>query len=210
MAGRGALRWVRALLLASVMLAAGCSGHVAAGGVAPPVALLGPMLVVATMAAAPFLEAPASASRVVVLMLAGQGILHGSLDLLGGASTGERAPTTMTMPPSAGGSMQASSLEFVSGAHLGMLIAHVGAALVVVLWLAAGERALWRLVEVSALIVATTWGALRAACTVTPYLLVAVPTLTAPARVDLRPVRRSVWDGRSGPSRRGPPCGCAA
>ena len=37
-------------------------------------------------------------------------------------------------------------LEFLSGAHLGMLVAHVGAALVVVLWLAAGERALWRLV----------------------------------------------------------------
>ena len=46
-------------------------------------ALLGPMLVVATVAAAPFLETPASASRVVVLMLAGQGMLHVSLDLLG-------------------------------------------------------------------------------------------------------------------------------
>ena len=68
MAGHVALRWARALTLASVMLCAGYSGHLAAGGAAPPGALLGPMLVVLTVAIAPFLEKPASAWRVAVLM----------------------------------------------------------------------------------------------------------------------------------------------
>ena len=165
MAGHVALRWARALTLASVMLCAGYSGHLAAGGAAPPGALLGPMLVVLTVAIAPFLETPASAWRVVVLMLAGQGLLHVALELVGSAAPMHGAPVTHTatgpgmaamVPGVSSSSSSTLSLLCLTGTHLTMLLAHFGAALVVALWLAAGERAAWTLVGVTALAVART------------------------------------------------------
>ena len=219
MAGQVALRWARALALASVMLCAGYSGHVAAGGVAPPAALVGPMLVVVTMAVAPFLERPASASRVVLLMFAGQGLLHVALELLGGAAPMRGAPVMHTAPghqmaamaPGAASS-SASTLSTLclTGTHLNMLLAHFGAALVVALWLAAGERAAWTLVGVTTLTVADTWSAICDACVVTA----AHVTWTRPralfAWVDRRPARPSVWDGCRALSQRGPPLVSAA
>jgi len=201
-----ALRWVRALTLATVMLATGASGHVATGGVAPPVALLGPILVVLTLAVSPFLDAPASSLRVVALVLAAQEGLHVLLELTG--STPATAPAPMAMPGSPGHPMSQAMSD--PSTHLGMLAAHVAAALVVALWLAAGERAVWTLLAVVAMAVAEAWQAIRSVGS-------AVPTVVAPARrrsgvTRARPVvvRRSVWEGRGRLARRGPPCACAA
>ncbi len=211
MAGLAVLRWVRALLLASVMLVAGCSGHAVGGGGAPPVALLGPMLVVTMIAVAPFLDAPASTLRVAALVLVAQGVLHVVLQVVSG---GTSSPVTMTSsggdmaPMATHGSM--TSMQAASNAHLGMLLAHVAAALVVAAWLAAGERAAWTLVGVSLLLVTTTWCAVRAAWWLTPVVLAGPRRQAVPVRVDGRPVRQSVWDGHGGTSRRGPPRGCAA
>ena len=214
MAGQVALRWARALTLASVMLCAGYSGHVAAGGVAPPGALMGPMLVVITVAVAPFVQKPASAWRVVVLMLVGQGLLHVALEVVASAGSpmmqsGAGHGMADTVP---GVSSPSSNLWMlcVNGAHLNMLVTHVGAALVVALWLAAGERAAWTLVGVTGLAVARTWSAICQACVVTAAVVVGIRPLALLARVDRRPVLRSVWDGCRALSQRGPPQVCAA
>ena len=219
MAGHVALRWARALTLASVMLCAGYSGHLAAGGAAPPGALLGPMLVVLTVAIAPFLEKPASAWRVVVLMLAGQGLLHVALEVVGSAAPMHGAPMTHTatgpgmaamVPGVSSSSSSTLSLLCLTGTHLTMLLAHFGAALVVALWLAAGERAAWTLVGVTALAVARTWSAICGACVVTAAVVVGTRPPALFAWVDQRPVPESVWDGCRALSQRGPPRVCAA
>jgi hypothetical protein len=219
MAGQVALRWARALTLASVMLCAGYSGHLTAGGVAPPPALLGPMLVVVTVAVAPFLDRPASATRVVVLMLAGQACLHVALNLVGGAASASAAPMVHTaagpgmagmVPGDPWSSSSILSTLCLTGTHLNMLLAHVGAALVVALWLAAGERAAWTLVAVTTLVVARTWSALCGACVVPAVLVTWTRPRALLARIDQRRVMESVWDGCRALSQRGPPRLCAA
>jgi hypothetical protein len=198
------LRWVRALTLACVMLAAGVSGHAAGGGGAPPLALLGPLLLILTLAASPFLDAPASSTRVVALVLAAQAALHVVLQVVGSApATG--AP--MTMPASPGHPM--TPVMPAHPTHLGMLAAHVGAALVVALWLAAGERAAWTVLGVVGLALAETWSAVRDAVTPRPVVVLAGPRPTAYPWAE-RPLRFSVWHGAGGLSRRGPPSSCAA
>jgi hypothetical protein len=204
-ARRDALRWVRALTLACVMLAAGVSGHAAGGGAAPPVALLGPLLLVLTLTASPFLDAPASSTRVVALVLAGQAGLHVLLQVVGSAPATGSAPMTMAASP--GHPM--THVMPAPSTHLGMLAAHVGAALVVALWLAAGERAAWALYGVVGLALAETWSAVRHAVAPPPVVVLAGPRPTTYAWGG-RPVLRSVWHGAGGLSRRGPPSGCCA
>ena len=213
MAGHAALRWVRALLLAAVMLAAADSGHALAGGAALPPALVGPLLVVVAMAAAPFLDRPASTSRVAALALVGQALLHVALQVLALAAPMEGGAMTMSAssahPMPDGTAMPHSSLSLLGGAHLGMLLAHVGAAVLVAVWLAAGERAAWTLVGVSALLVTRAGYAVVAACRVAPVVVLAVTETVVPGRDDRCLGRASVWDGRGGPARRGPPLGLA-
>jgi len=198
---RTELRWVRALTLASVMLAAGLSGHVAGGGTATPPSLLGPLLLVVSLAVAPFLGAPASVLRVVVLVLVAQAGLHVALSLIG--STPAAEPMTMgpghTMPPPAQ----------IVPAHLSMLAAHAAAALVVALWLAAGERAAWSLVAVVTLALADAW---RVVCHVVTVPVAVVTVRRAPALAWTTPVTVScsVWDGHGRLARRGPPYACAS
>lgn len=213
MGGRAALRWLRALTLASVMLGAAYSGHLAGGGTAPPSGLLGPVLVVLTLAVAPFLDAPATAWRVVVLVLTGQALLHGALELVGSAAPMAHSPTGPGMaymvPRGSSASSATSWVTLLTVDHVDMLAAHVGAALLVALWLAAGERAAWTLVGVTALTVAETWSALCDACVVTASVVRTRPP--APfALVDRPQVLPSVWEGCCAVSRRGPPRVCAA
>ena len=147
MAGYGVLRWVRALTLASVLLVSGLTGHGAAGGAAPPSALILPLFVIATVAVAPFLEGPVSARRVAALLLGGQGVLHVILQVVAGTTVSSQAGASM--PASNGPAMTHVMVDgaavpypvtVVTGAHLGMLLAHVAAAMAVGVWLAAGER----------------------------------------------------------------------
>ena len=177
------------------------------------------MLVVVTVAVAPFLERPASAWRVVVLMLAGQGLLHVALEAVGSAAPMHGAPVTHTatgdgmaaMVPGVSSSSSTLSMLCLNGTHLNMLVAHVGAALVVALWLAAGERAAWTLVGVTGLAVARTWSAICDACVVTAGRRRARrdPRPCSPGSTNAR-LRESVWDGCRALSQRGPPRVCAA
>ena len=175
------------------------------------------MLVVVTVAVAPFLDKPASAWRVVVLMLVGQGLLHVALELVGSTAHANGASMTHTatgpgmaaMVPAVP-SPSTLSMLCLNGAHLSMLVTHVGAALVVALWLAAGERAAWTLVGVTGLTVARTWSAICDACVVTAAVAVGLRPPALAAWVDQCPVLHSVWDGCRALSQRGPPRVCAA
>jgi hypothetical protein len=210
------LRWLRALTLASVMLASGLSGHVAVGGAAPPGALLGPMLLVLTLAVSPFLDAPASSRRIVALVLVGQAGLHLVVELVGRTPTTHAAPMAMSaspahaMSPAMTGDLTPTSAAAMSAPHVLMLLAHVGAVLVVALWLAAGERAAWTLVAVVALTVTEAWRTVRDAVCAPSALVLLVrrpPRVSSIARCLVVP---SVWDGFRGLVRRGPPVVCSA
>jgi hypothetical protein len=218
------LRWVRALILPSVLFTTGLAGHIAAGGVPPAASALVPLFVLIVLAVAAFATAPISPARAVVLMLGGQGLLHAAFQLFGGTA----ATATMTMCGMASGVDPASpstsshlmthpgasashgfAMSLVSGGHLMMLFGHLAAAVVVGVWLAAGERAFGTVLVLAARPIVDAWrtvavvarggmGGLEGSC---PRFLpgwgwrCALPGLVCAA----------------GPvSRRGPPCCCVA
>jgi hypothetical protein len=213
MEGNGVLRWVRALTLASVMLAGGLTGHLAAGGHAPASSLLLPVFVLLTAAIAPLLGAPASTPRVIALLGAGQGLLHVVLQVLGGTETELAGHSMLTPGPgdavtahllAHGAAPTSGWLALLNSPHLGMLLAHAAAASVVGLWLAAGERAAWTVVAVAALPVVDAWIRLRELARAAAVAW-AVPRQMALPRWSYEvAVRPSTWAGR-GVSRRGPP-----
>ena len=155
-----ALRWMRALTLASVLVGTGVAGHVAAGGAMPARAVLAVLLVVATLVLAPVLGSPASLVRVALLVIGGQALLHVSLNVLTMSPAGHSG-AGMVMPGGPHGSMPMSggmlhgaasgetSLVWMGSAHVGMLLAHLVAGLLLGLWLAAGERAACTLIQLA-------------------------------------------------------------
>ena len=158
------LRWMRALTLASVLLGTGVAGHVAAGGAMPATVLLMLLLVGATLVLAPGLGSPASSVRVALLVVGGQVFLHVGLRVLAMRPAGLTG-AGMVMPSHAAGSSSMSggvmfphvtspsgeaSFAWMGSAHVGMLLAHLVAGLALGLWLAAGERAAWMLVQLAA------------------------------------------------------------
>ena len=140
MEGTTALRWVRALTLASVMLGSGIAGHAAAGGAVPATSMLLSVFVLITAAIAPLLDAPASFRRVTALLVVGQVSVHVLLQLLGGSVAIDVSGHSMAMHAGvAGEPMTAhpghavasapkdSLLAFLNRPHVGLLLAHRGA-----------------------------------------------------------------------------------
>jgi len=121
------VRWTRALTLASVILVSGLAGHVSAAGSAPDRSLLLPVFVLTAAALAPFVRRPLSNTRTVLLLLAGQGVLHVVLQMLGGSAHHSGATGTAQLMH-ASAPEAAFRLGVPTGAHLGMLLAHVAAA----------------------------------------------------------------------------------
>jgi hypothetical protein len=78
-----AVRWVRALTLASVLFTTGLVGHAAAEGFLPAVSVLIPLFLLTVVAVGPFVGAPLTPARTVALLLGGQALLHAALQLLG-------------------------------------------------------------------------------------------------------------------------------
>ena len=217
MEGNTALRWVRALTLASVMLGSGIAGHAAAGGSVPATSTVLPVFVLFTAAIAPLLDAPASTRRVTALLLVGQVSVHVLLQLLGGPVAIDVSGHSMARHPGATGELvtahlghsvasapTGSLMTLLTDPHLGMLLAHAAAALVVGLWLAAGERAAWTLVSLAALPVLDAWVTLRKLSSAVQVEVVVTRPVPCPGW-DCGPrVRPAMWAGR-GVSRRGPP-----
>jgi hypothetical protein len=217
MEGNTALRWVRALTLSSVMLGSGIAGHAAAGGSVPATSMLLPVFVLLTAAIVPLLDAPASLRQVTALLVAGQVSVHVLLQLLGGSVAVDVGGHSMALHTGAAGEQLTAHLghgvastptgsfqTFLTGPHPGMLLAHVAAALVVGLWLAAGERAFWTLVSLAALPVVDAWVTLRKLSAAAPVAVLITPPVPSLGWGRETRVRPAMWTGR-GVSRRGPP-----
>ncbi|RYE78078.1 MAG: hypothetical protein EOO74_05870 [Myxococcales bacterium] len=133
-AGPGLLL-VRALVLAGVITATGSVAHTSAGGLLPGAGWLGYLFVTTLAVAALALREEAPTWRLVALMCGGQALVH----LFLSATAGHRH-----IP----GQPDHHNLLDLT-AHGPMMLAHLAAAAVVGLWLAAGERAVWDLIAVA-------------------------------------------------------------
>ncbi len=145
------LRWTRALVLAAVGLTTGAAFHVGADGLLPGPWTLLVLYGVSTGAAAPLLGTPASTRRVVMLLVVWQTLLHGALTVLSGHRG--TPSTTHQVAGHHAHDVVATGVHHVvedsTGPHAAMAVGHVLAAVLVGLWLAAGERALWRLLNLA-------------------------------------------------------------
>lgn len=160
------LLWWRAGIVSAMTFLVGTVGHVSTGGLLPSWVALGAMFAVGTSICAAVLARPASARRLVALVVLGQTGCHALLSLTAGhagqAATVAPAITPGALPTSGGarvGSLQdhyeamvgtpsaSTTLTLPDPAalvdHLPMFLAHTVAAVLVGLWLAVGERALW-------------------------------------------------------------------
>ena len=137
-----ALRWTRAALLAGAAMLFGVLAHVSAGGLLPGATSLAALFGMCLLPVAAFLGRPASTSRVLLLLMAGQAFIHGALTALAGHR--DDPPTTRT-PEEAPALLEPVQhlVEDMSGPHALMALAHLAAAAALGFWLAVGERALW-------------------------------------------------------------------
>lgn len=205
----GALRLVRALAVALVVVALAAGGHVLAGGAAPSPLLLGAGGVAVLLAATVLAGRRLSGTRIVALLGLGQAGLHTLLALSPAPACAAGVPAAVS--GHAGHSVQgvgdaasvATGLCATAGghAHAGdallaggtvMLAAHVAATALTAVLLLHGERALWSL-----------WGwllpAVRVVRAVPLPVFPRLPRPEAALRVAPRPV---LLDAAS---RRGPP-----
>lgn len=209
--------WGRAVLLASVTVFLGALGHVTADGLLPGPVAMALLYVVAVVGAAAFLARPATALRLVVLLVGGQTAVHLVLSTAAGHA-GDPARTAAGPLP-AGGSLPTVDGRRVGsfqdafdagGAHAGgptlpvghlldhltghapMMLAHLLVAAAVGLWLAVGERALFTLIALAVRVVVARLRPL-------PAVRRLVPAPAAPAAA-----LRSLVLARA-VSRRGPP-----
>jgi hypothetical protein len=211
------LRGMRVLTLPSVLFASGLAGHLASHGATPAGWVLVALFVLTVVGVAPLAGAPLSPARVGALLVGGQGVLHTVFQLLGGTAVtattticdagtgGPVSPTSshlMTHPDAA--ASHGFSMSLISGGHLVMLLAHLAAAVVVGVWLAAGERALWMLLALTARPLVDAWETVTAAARGgVGAVVVSCPRLQTGWGLR-RVVRGRVWTAGV-VSRRGPP-----
>src|SRR5215217_2888555 len=143
MTGDTALRWVRALTLPSVLFTSAVASHVAGDGATPNPSVLLPLFVLSVVAASLLEWDTIKPAWAVALLVAGQGLLHAALQILGRAALPAttamsdlaiRAPAVpstschlMGHHPVAGGS-HGFAMSLMSGGHLVMLFTHLAAA----------------------------------------------------------------------------------
>ncbi|QBX57277.1 hypothetical protein EXE58_18825 [Nocardioides seonyuensis] len=151
------LRWARATTVATAATVVALAAHLGADGSAPSSPVLAFLVLALTAALAPFLARPASSTRIVLLTVVGQFVAHATLTLAAAQESGASSPTHVMSGGALGGAHHAhasttagSSVvtqlsELVFAADARMLLAHTAAAVVVGVWLAAGDRAVWTL-----------------------------------------------------------------
>jgi hypothetical protein len=204
------LRWVRALTLPSVLFISALAGHAAGDGVTPATSALVALFVLTVIAVAPFTAVPIRPAWAVALLLVGQGLLHAALQLLDGtavpatattcgAGTAQNSCHLMMHPDLATTHGSAMSM---GGGHWVMLLAHLAAAVVVGVWLAA-ERVFWRVLGFAARPVMDAWRTLTSTARGTIGAVVSCPRLQLGWGLRCA-VRGSVWTAGV-VSRRGPP-----
>jgi hypothetical protein len=207
------VRCLRALLLAAVVVAAGSVAHASAGGLMPGPASLLTLYAVVAGACALLLGREASALRLVTVTVGGQLAVHGALSGLAGHSGETSGAMTMAHGPHGGLVHDASSsllpewlghgVEDLVAQPL-MAVLHVVAAVVVGLWLAVGERALWALLRLARCGARGALARAAAALGLHPVVQRLVPRAVGvrPHEVAALPLL-PVWS--RGPARRGPP-----
>ena len=207
-----ALRWARATVLALVSLTLGAGAHAGADGALPGPLWLLALLAPSVAAAARLLGRPATQGRVVLLVVAGQLLTHTALAALAGHPppvTGNAGHTGH-----AGHLADAAAQTAGHGPAAVMALAHLMAAVVVGLYLAVGEDALWGLLALAGdraqqLVAVDRLGA--AAASVVTALAAALTAVVGSARAARRAaLRRRVRRPRLRVlvpvlSRRGPP-----
>lgn len=172
------LRWLRALVLAFVVMGTGAVAHVAADGLLPSPGVLFLLFVATVVVTALLLGRPASTLRVVALTVGGQAAVHAVLTMSAG-HVGDPASASMARPqprafdPHAAGSLYEQYEQTrpqveaqlavpdgvvhlftdLTGPHAPMMVVHMLAAAAVGLWLAVGERALWALLALAVAVV---------------------------------------------------------
>ena len=154
------LRWTRAGTVATVATLLAVAAHVQAGGPAPSLPVLAFLVLGLTAASATLLAGPASTLRVVLLTAGGQLVAHhvltaASAPAVAGSPTRGMAGVAGMAGHHAGHVVEHGAPDTVAGigalappllaADARMMAAHLAAAAVVGLWLAAGERAVWTL-----------------------------------------------------------------
>src|SRR3954470_2567557 len=153
------LRWVRACVLAVVAVTTSLTAHAAAGGHLPAAWTIVLAGAVITGAAEPLLRRPASTRRVVLLLAAAESCAHLLLTVTAGGHVGPGRMPSMTALPDMAGMEHLTRASVVMGAGVPtggplaaldvsgqdvlMTDAHLAAVVLIGLWLAAGERALW-------------------------------------------------------------------
>jgi hypothetical protein len=229
------LRWCRAAVLAATMLGFAATAHSAADGRLPGPVTLAVLSAVTTSLLAGLLGRPASTARVVVLLVGGQAALHAVFTALSGhGSAGHVHPAGAeavrvavpggTLAKALGADQIASGVstspspvqtwvhhlvdDLSTTANLRMALAHLLAAGLLGMWLASGERLVWRLVvllsgpaaAVMSHVAAMLSGGFDAVAARAAYLVPAPPRPPAgdPPRPTLVLLARAV-------DRRGPP-----
>lgn len=224
----GALLWARALLVGSLVVLLGTAGHVSAGGLLPAPWMVTALVALTVLGCAPACTRQVSTARSALLLVSGQAAVHVVLSSTGGhVGDPTRAitatPSVGSLPTvdgrrlgslhdaytaaeTAGGLQAALPVQHLVSdvaAHGPMMLAHLAAAALVGLWLAAGERAAWSVVRLTAHRVGVVMG-LAGLVPVTPTRRTTVPAGWSP----LAPTPRVPWrDGRL--PRRGPPAAVA-
>ena len=203
-----AVLWARAALLGSVVLLLGVAGHVTADGELPGPAWLALLLAVAVSLSAPLLARPASMLRVVVMLVAGQALVHVLLIATAGRSAAghrvgslqEHVDAGMAGGPH-GPALDAARVAGGVSAHAPTLAAHLLVVVLVAVALALAERALWTVAAlVRPLLVA--WALVHVRVVAPVRDLVTLPAAPPALRSSQR-IARSVV-------RRGPPLLAAA
>ena len=92
------LVWARAAVLGGVVVLVGATSHLAAGGLLPGPVSLAVLLVAATALGTGFLRGPATGRRIVLLVVAGQMLVHTVLSLLAGHRGDATAGTSRATP----------------------------------------------------------------------------------------------------------------
>jgi hypothetical protein len=165
--------WARAALLAFLACFLGVAGHVTADGLLPGPFWLVVLFLLAVAVCGPLLARPASALRLVVLLVAGQTAVHLVLTVAAGHRGDQRPPVSVPAPAALPvvdgrrvGSLQDQYDAAVGtthvqpaipvghlvqdlSAHAPMMAVHLLAAVLLGLWLAVGERSLWTLLALA-------------------------------------------------------------
>jgi hypothetical protein len=135
------VRWSRAAVLGAAMLVAGAVAHTSLGGLLPGAFALAALYGAVVVGCALLLGREAATARLVLMVVAGQVLIHTYL----AATSGQRGSDLRPGPVASWWTHAVAD----GSAHPVMAAAYTLAAVGTGLWLAGGERALWTLIRLA-------------------------------------------------------------